>query len=167
MAFLLIEKELINMLTFTFLNNMIQYDDEYYMREALKEARQAFDRDEVPVGAIIVAGNKIIARAHNLTETLTDVTAHAEMQAFTAAAASIGGKYLTNCTLYVTLEPCVMCGGAAYWTQISRIVYGASDPKRGIKSVEKNILHPKTEIVAGVLEAECLQLIQEFFLQKR
>lgn len=146
---------------------MMQQPDEYYMREALKEAHKAFDRDEVPVGAIIVANGQIIARAHNLTETLTDVTAHAEMQAFTAAASYLGGKYLQNCTLYVTLEPCVMCGGAAYWTQISRIVYGATDPKRGLSSVNASLLHPKTQVTGGVLANECLQLLQEFFLQKR
>lgn len=146
---------------------MMQQPDEYYMREALKEAHKAFDRDEVPVGAIIVANGQIIARAHNLTETLTDVTAHAEMQAFTAAASYLGGKYLQNCTLYVTLEPCVMCGGAAYWTQISRIVYGATDPKRGLSSVNASLLHPKTQVTGGILANECLQLLQEFFLQKR
>jgi len=145
----------------------MQFDDEYYMREALKEARLAYDEDEIPVGAIIVAGGKIIAKAHNLTETLTDVTAHAEMQAFTSAASSLGGKYLTDCTLYVTLEPCIMCGGAAYWTQISRIVYGATDPKRGVSSLTGRILHPKTEVKGGVLEEECLTLIKNFFLQKR
>lgn len=146
---------------------MMQQPDEYYMREALKEAHKAFDRDEVPVGAIIVANGQIIARAHNLTETLTDVTAHAEMQAFTAAASYLGGKYLQNCTLYVTLEPCVMCGGAAYWTQISRVVYGATDPKRGLSSVNASLLHPKTQVTGGILANECLQLLQEFFLQKR
>lgn len=146
---------------------MMQQPDEYYMREALKEAHKAFDRDEVPVGAIIVANGQIIARAHNLTETLTDATAHAEMQAFTAAASYLGGKYLQNCTLYVTLEPCVMCGGAAYWTQISRVVYGATDPKRGLSSVNASLLHPKTLVTGGVLANECLQLLQEFFLQKR
>lgn len=148
-------------------NKKMQFDDEYYMREALKEAQKAYDEDEIPVGAVIVAGGKIIAKAHNLTETLTDVTAHAEMQAFTSAATSLGGKYLTDCTLYVTLEPCIMCGGAAYWTQISRIVYGATDPKRGVSSVDARILHPKTEVKGGVLEQECLALIKNFFLQKR
>jgi tRNA(adenine34) deaminase len=145
----------------------MDFNDEYFMREALKEARKAFDRDEVPVGAVIVAGNKIIARAHNLTETLTDVTAHAEMQAFTAAASTLGGKYLTECTLYVTVEPCVMCGGAAYWTQITRIVYGTSDPKRGVTTINQPILHPKTEVIGGVLEGECMNLMKEFFIGKR
>ncbi len=145
----------------------MEFNDEYFMREALKEARKAFDRDEVPVGAVIVAGNKIVARAHNLTEALTDVTAHAEMQAFTAAATALGGKYLTDCTLYVTVEPCIMCGGAAYWTQISRIVYGTADPKRGVNTLNQRILHPKTEIIGGVLEAECMNIMKEFFLGKR
>lgn len=145
----------------------MEFNDEYFMREALKEARKAFDQDEVPVGAVIVAGNKIVARAHNLTETLTDVTAHAEMQAFTAAATALGGKYLTDCTLYVTVEPCIMCGGAAYWTQISRIVYGTADPKRGVNTLNQRILHPKTEIVGGILETECMNMMKEFFLGKR
>ncbi len=136
------------------------------MREALKEAQLAFDEDEVPVGAVVVADNRIIARAHNLTERLTDVTAHAEMQAITSAANYIGGKYLKECTLYVTLEPCVMCGGALFWSQISNVVYGASDEKRGFAK-HQNILHPKTTIVSGVLEEECSKLMKEFFLKKR
>ena len=142
------------------------FTDEYFMRIALNEAATAFERDEIPVGAIIVTNNKIIAKAHNLTETLTDVTAHAEMQAITSAANYLGGKYLQDCTLYVTLEPCVMCGGALYWSQISKVVYGASDPKRGFKAkiVE---LHPKTEIVSGVLEDECGLIMKEFFQRKR
>ena len=142
------------------------FNDEYFMRIALNEATNAFERDEIPVGAVIVCNNKIIAKAHNLTETLTDVTAHAEMQAITSAANYLGGKYLQNCTLYVTLEPCVMCGGALYWSQISKVVYGASDEKRGFKA-KIGELHPKTEIVSGVLEDECSLLIKEFFQRKR
>ena len=142
------------------------FTDEYFMRIALNEATNAFERDEIPVGAVIVCNNKIIAKAHNLTETLTDVTAHAEMQAITSAANYLGGKYLQNCTLYVTLEPCVMCGGALYWSQISKVVYGASDEKRGFKA-KIGELHPKTEIVSGVLEDECALLMKEFFQRKR
>ena len=142
-------------------------NDEYFMREALKEARKAFERDEVPVGAVIVYKNRILARAHNLTETLNDVTAHAEMQAFTAAAATIGGKYLEDCTIYVTIEPCIMCAGASYWTHISKIVYGAADPKRGYSQLENNILHPKTLVISGILENECASLMKEFFKKKR
>lgn len=138
------------------------FTDEYFMRIALNEAATAFERDEIPVGAIIVTNNKIIAKAHNLTETLTDVTAHAEMQAITSAANYLGGKYLQDCTLYVTLEPCIMCGGALYWSQISKVVYGASDPKRGFKA-KIGELHPKTEIVSGVLEDECSFIMKEFF----
>ena len=137
------------------------FTDEYFMRIALNEATTAFERDEIPVGAIIVSNNKIIAKAHNLTETLTDVTAHAEMQAITSAANYLGGKYLQNCTLYVTLEPCVMCGGALYWSQISKVVYGASDERRGFKA-KIGELHPKTEIVSGVLEDECGLIMKEF-----
>ncbi len=143
------------------------FDDEYFMKEALKEAQKAFARDEVPVGAVIVCQKKIIARAHNLTETLNDVTAHAEMQAFTAASNALGGKYLAECTLYVTLEPCVMCAGAAYWTQIGRIVYGASDPKRGYTLLSQSVLHPKTDVTSGVLAEECASLLKKFFLKKR
>ena len=142
------------------------FTDEYFMRIALAEANVAFERDEIPVGAIIVSNNKIIAKAHNLTETLTDVTAHAEMQAITSAADYLGGKYLQNCTLYVTLEPCVMCGGALYWNQISKVAYGAADPKRGFKA-KIGELHPKTEIVSGILEDECGLLMKEFFQRKR
>ena len=145
----------------------MEQNDEYYMREALKEAQKAAAKDEVPVGAVIVSGSRIIARAHNLTEMLHDVTAHAEMQAFTAASDHLGGKYLTDCTLYVTLEPCVMCAGAAFWTQISRIVFGAYDPKRGYSLLQKNILHPKTEITGGILANECGLIISEFFQKKR
>lgn len=141
--------------------------DEYYMNEALKEAQKAFEEDEIPVGAVIVCNDRIVARAHNLTEKLTDVTAHAEMQAFTAAANYIGGKYLEDCTLYITLEPCVMCAGAAFWTQINRIVYGADDEKRGFSKTSEKILHPKTTIVSGVMREECEALLKEFFRKKR
>lgn len=143
------------------------YTDEYFMREALKEAQQAFAKGEVPVGAVIACNQRIIARAHNLTEMLTDVTAHAEMQAFTVASSHLGSKYLDGCTLYVTLEPCVMCAGAAYWTQISRIVFGAYDPKKGFTLVDKKLLHPKTELVSGVMETQCAALLQDFFRSKR
>ena len=142
------------------------FDDTYFMRKALDEAATAFEKGEVPVGAIITHKDQIIARAHNLTETLTDVTAHAEMQAFTAAADFLGGKYLKNCTLYVTLEPCQMCAGASYWTQIGKIVYGASEPERGFVNL-KTTLHPKTKVVAGILENECSQLLKRFFIEKR
>ena len=142
------------------------YSDEFFMQQALKEAEKGIKSDEVPVGAVIVAKNQIIARAHNLTELLNDVTAHAEMQAITAAAESLGGKYLVKCTLYVTLEPCVMCAGALNWSQISKVVYGATDERRGAGRYEK-IYHPKTEVIGGILEDECKQLIQEFFRSKR
>ncbi|OFY50001.1 MAG: tRNA-specific adenosine deaminase [Bacteroidetes bacterium GWF2_49_14] len=141
--------------------------DEFYMRQALAEGRRAMERGEVPVGAVVVANGRIIARAHNLTETLHDVTAHAEMQAFTAAANSLDSKYLNDCTLYVTLEPCVMCAGAAYWTRIGRIVYGAPDPKRGFMLTGKQLVHPKTEIIGGVLHEECTAVLKEFFEKKR
>lgn len=137
------------------------------MQQALIEARTARDEDEIPIGAVIVSEGRIIARAHNNTERLNDVTAHAEMVAFTAAAEAIGGKYLNNCTLYVTVEPCFMCAGAAGWTQIGRIVYGASDPKRGFSKLGREMLHPKTEIVSGILEEECAALMKEFFKRKR
>ncbi len=143
------------------------FSDEYFMKEALKEAREAMAKDEVPVGAVIVCNNRVIARAHNLTERLTDVTAHAEMQAFTAASNFLGSKYLDGCTLYVTIEPCVMCAGAAYWTQISKVVFGAFDPKKGFTLMGKNLLHPKTDLVSGVLQNECGSLLQEFFKRKR
>jgi len=141
--------------------------DEYYMREALKEAVKAKELDEVPIGAVIVFKNRIIARGHNLSEKLNDVTAHAEMQAFTSASNYIGGKYLQQCSLYVTLEPCVMCAGASFWTQIGRIVFGATDQKRGYSVYNRSILHPKTEILGGVLETECSALVKEFFQKKR
>lgn len=137
------------------------------MREALKEAQKALEKDEIPIGAIIVAGDKIIARAHNLTETLNDVTAHAEMQAITSAANYIGGKYLTECTLYVTLEPCHMCAGALAWSQISKIVYGASETKKGFSLFDQGILHPKTQIVKGVLSDDCEKIVKDFFAKKR
>ncbi len=137
------------------------------MRKALTEAVTAFDKGEIPVGAVVVSNGKIIARAHNLTETLNDVTAHAEMQAITAAANFLGGKYLNDCTLYVTLEPCVMCAGALGWSQIGKIVFGATDEKRGFNRFAPRALHPKTEIIGGVLEVECAELMQEFFKQKR
>ena len=143
------------------------FDDEYFMKQALIEAHRALEKDEIPVGAVIVANNQIIARSHNLTETLNDVTAHAEMQAFTAATNSIGGKYLTDCTLYVTLEPCIMCAGASFWTQITKIVYGADDPKRGYSLIKQPLLHPKSIVTRGVLEKECSSILKEFFSKKR
>ncbi len=142
------------------------FDDTYFMKKALQEAETAFGKGEVPVGAVIVFKDQIIARAHNLTEMLNDVTAHAEMQAFTAAADFLGGKYLKDCILYVTLEPCQMCAGASYWTQIGKIVYGASELKLGF-SVLQTKLHPKTKIVSGVLEEECSFLLKKFFVEKR
>ena len=142
-------------------------NDEQYMKQALTEARTAYAKDEVPVGAVIVCNDRIIARGHNLTETLTDVTAHAEMQAITAAAGLLGGKYLTGCTLYVTVEPCVMCAGALGWSQISRIVIGARDEKRGYQRFAPEALHPKAEVVFGVMEDECSALMKDFFRTKR
>ena len=142
------------------------YDDKYYMRRAIDEAKIALQKDEVPIGAVIVSRNQIIARSHNLTETLNDVTAHAEMQEITSAANYIGGKYLKDCTLYVTLEPCQMCAGALYWSQISKIVIGASDSHRGFR-VMKTKLHPKTKIIDGILASESKVLIEEFFKKKR
>ncbi|RXJ52583.1 nucleoside deaminase [Gelidibacter gilvus] len=142
------------------------FDDIYFMKKALQEAEYAFDKGEIPVGALIVIDNRIIARAHNLTELLVDVTAHAEMQAITAASNFLGGKYLTNCTLYVTLEPCQMCAGALYWSQISRIVYGAKDEERGC-SVLNTKLHPKTVVVGGILAEESSRLLKRFFIEKR
>ena len=144
------------------------FDNEYFMRIALKEAEIGLKKNEVPIGAIITYNNQIIARAHNLTEQLKDVTAHAEMQAFTSATNYIGGKYLNECTLYVTLEPCIMCAGAAYWTQIGNVVYGATDSKRGFSMLKNNaIFHPKTTIKGGILEKECAQIITDFFKSKR
>lgn len=142
-------------------------DDNFYMKQALEEARRAFDRGEVPVGAVVVCRDRIIARSHNLTETLNDVTAHAEMQAITAAAETLGGKYLDKCTLYVTVEPCVMCAGAIAWSQMGRLVFGASDEKRGYRRYAPDALHPKTEVVSGILEEECASLMKDFFKGKR
>lgn len=142
------------------------FDDTYFMQKALQEAEIAQDRGEIPVGAVIVIDNRIIAKGHNLTETLTDVTAHAEMQALTAGASFLGGKYLKDCTLYVTLEPCQMCAGALYWSQISRIVYGASDEHRGYRKMGTQ-LHPKTQVTHGILAAECSQLLNDFFTARR
>jgi tRNA(adenine34) deaminase len=142
------------------------FTDEYFMKKALQEAEIAFEKDEIPVGAIIVIDNKVIARGHNLTEMLVDVTAHAEMQAITAAANFLGGKYLTGCTLYVTLEPCQMCAGALYWSQISKIVFGASDDHRGFEKMGTQ-LHPKTTVVRGVLATEASELMKRFFKEKR
>lgn len=141
--------------------------DEFYMQQALREAKAAYDEDEIPVGAVIVSGDRIIARAHNNTERLHDVTAHAEMLAFTAATNLLDAKYLTDCTLYVTLEPCVMCAGAAGWTQISRIVYGASDPKRGFERLGRDMLHPKTKVESGLMKEECEELLKSFFKKHR
>jgi tRNA(adenine34) deaminase len=144
-----------------------QKKDEFYMQRALDEAQAAYDAGEIPIGAIVVCKDRILSRAHNLTETLCDVTAHAEMQAITAAAGMLGGKYLQGCTLYVTVEPCVMCAGAIGWAQISRVVYGAPDDKRGFRTFAPNALHPKCTVTAGVLENECRKLIQQFFHNKR
>lgn len=141
--------------------------DEQFMRKALYEAQRAAEEGEIPIGAVIVCNDRIISRAHNLTEKLHDVTAHAEMQAITAAADLLGGKYLSDCTLYVTVEPCVMCAGAIGWAQIGRIVYGASDEKRGYQLYAPRALHPKAVVTRGVLEAECRQMMQDFFKQKR
>lgn len=142
------------------------FTDEYFMKMALQEAEAAFEKDEVPVGCIIVSNNRVIARSYNLTETLNDVTAHAEMQAITSAANFLGGKYLQNCTMYITLEPCVMCAGALNWSQISKVVIGARDEQRGF--INKNLtLHPKTEVVTGILANECSQIVLDFFRSKR
>lgn len=141
--------------------------DEFFMREALKEAAAALERGEVPIGAVIVADGRVIGRGHNLTETLTDATAHAEMQAITAASAALGGKYLTECTLYVTVEPCVMCAGAIAWAQLGRLVYGAADPKRGYLRFGPELLHPRTEVSTGVLAGKCAALVTDFFKKLR
>lgn len=151
----------------SFSDDPVVTPDEFFMNEALKEARKALSEDEVPIGAVIVSNGRIIGRGYNLTEKLNDVTAHAEMQAFTAAANFLGGKYLRDCTLYVTVEPCVMCAGASYWTQISRIVYGANDLKLGFRRINQRITHPKTEVIGGIKENECATLIKDFFLSKR
>ncbi|MDR2912144.1 MAG: nucleoside deaminase [Alistipes sp.] len=141
--------------------------DEFFMREALKEARAALERNEVPIGAVVVGGGMIIGRGHNLVETLTDATAHAEMQAITAASAALGGKYLNDCTLYVTVEPCVMCAGAMAWAQLGRLVYGAPDPARGYLRHGEGLLHPRTEVTTGVLAEECSALVTDFFKKLR
>lgn len=142
-------------------------DDNHYMKLALQEAQQAYNAGEVPVGAVVVCKDRVIARAHNLTETLTDVTAHAEMQAITAASSILGGKYLNECTLYVTVEPCVMCAGAIGWSQLGKLVYGAADEKRGYTQFAPNALHPKTTVVSGVMAKECAELMKDFFASKR
>lgn len=144
-----------------------QKKDEQFMRKALAEAQQAYDEGEIPIGAVIVCQDRIIARAHNLTETLHDVTAHAEMQAITAAANELGGKYLTGCTLYVTVEPCIMCAGALGWSQIQRVVFGCRDEKRGYSDFAPQALHPRCTVTGGILESECRQLMQDFFRNKR
>jgi tRNA(adenine34) deaminase len=146
---------------------MEPFDDIYFMKKAFQEAQLAYDEGEIPVGAVVVAQNRVIARAHNLTETLTDVTAHAEMQAITAAANLLGGKYLNECTLYVTLEPCVMCAGALGWAQLGKLVFGASDEKRGFSKFASKALHPKTELVGGVMAEDCGDLMTAFFQDKR
>lgn len=143
------------------------FDDTYFMKQALEEANLALEKDEVPIGAVIVSRDQIIARSHNLSELLTDVTAHAEMQAITSAAESIGGKYLTDCTLYVTMEPCVMCAGALNWSQITKVVFGAADERRGAGRFGKELYHPKTEIIGGIMANECGQLVKDFFKSKR
>jgi tRNA(adenine34) deaminase len=143
------------------------YSHEYFMNEALKEANRALEKDEVPIGAVVVCENRIIARAYNLSQTLHDVTAHAEMQAFTAASDHFGGKYLAECTLYVTIEPCVMCAGAAFWAQIGKLVYGSKDEKRGYSLIGQPLLHPKTEVIPGILSEECALLMKTFFKKKR
>jgi tRNA(adenine34) deaminase len=145
---------------------ILPFDDEYFMKKALQEAEMAFEKGEIPVGAIIVIDNKVIARSHNLTEMLIDVTAHAEMQSITAAANFLGGKYLKNCTLYVTLEPCQMCAGALYWSQISKIVFGATDDQRGFTKMGTT-LHPKTTVISGVLAQEAAALMLRFFAERR
>ena len=145
----------------------MNFTHEYFMQLALLEAEEAFEKGEIPVGAVVMLNNKIIAKAHNLTQTLNDVTAHAEMQALTSAFHYLGAKYLNDCTLYVTLEPCVMCAGALYWAQMGKIVYGAPDPKRGYSLINGSLLHPKTEVVKGILEKECGELLDMFFKQLR
>ena len=142
-------------------------NDEYFMRLAITEAEKALEMDEIPIGCVIVSNDLVIAKAHNMTETLNDVTAHAEMQAFTAASEYLGSKYLNDCTLYVTLEPCTMCAGASYWTQVGKVVFGATDKKHSSPIEKKGLFHPKTQIIGGVLEEECVQLLQKFFHSKR
>ena len=149
------------------MNSLLENPHLHFMREALKEAVKAFEIDEVPIGAVVVCQNKIIGRGHNLTERLNDVTAHAEMQAITAAANYLGGKYLDECTLYVTIEPCVMCAGATQWAHLGQLVYGARDEKKGYLKISSEILHPRTVLTRGVMEKECSELLKEFFRQKR
>jgi len=143
------------------------FSDEHFMKLAYLEAQKAFEMDEVPVGAVIVCNNQVIAKAHNMTEALNDVTAHAEMQVFTMAANFLGGKFLDECTLYVTLEPCPMCAGAAYWTRLKKVVVAARDDRRGYRSINENMLHPKTKVKWGVMEVECSTILKEFFAKKR
>ncbi|WP_187270208.1 nucleoside deaminase [Pontibacter qinzhouensis] len=143
------------------------HSDEYFMQEAYRQAKNALAEGEIPIGAVIVCNNRVIAKAYNQTEKLNDVTAHAEMIAFTAAAEYLGNKYLHDCTLYVTVEPCVMCAGASYWAQLKRVVYGAPEPKRGYRRLGVNLLHPKTEMVSGILAQECAELMTTFFTSKR
>ncbi len=145
----------------------MERDDNYYMQQALKEAHRALEADEIPIGAVIVCQGDIIARGHNLTETLHDVTAHDDMHAITAASESMGGKYLQDCTLFVTVEPCIMCAGALGWSQIGRVVYGCADEKRGYQHFAPQALHPKTQVTGGIMEEECRQLMQDFFKKKR
>ncbi|HPE57897.1 MAG TPA: nucleoside deaminase [Bacteroidales bacterium] len=148
-------------------NKLSVYSDEHFMKEALKEAQKAFERDEVPVGAVVVCNNQIIARAHNLTEQLIDVTAHAEMQAITSASNHLGAKFLEDCTLYVTVEPCPMCAGALFWSRMGKIVFGASDPKKGYSTISTKMLHPGTEIISGIMAKECGQIMTTYFKRKR
>lgn len=145
----------------------VNRDDEFFMRQAINEARLALNEQEVPIGAVVVCGGKVVGRGHNMTQRLSDATAHAEMQALTAASATLGGKYLSDCTLYVTVEPCVMCAGACSWAQIGRIVYGAGDAKRGFLRFGRDILHPKTQLAGGILESECGGMVSLFFEKKR
>ena len=147
--------------------NEFSLDDNYFMREALKEAKNAFQSGEIPIGAVVVCNQRIISRAHNMTELLNDVTAHAEMQAITAASNFLGSKYLNDCILYVTVEPCVMCAGAIFWTQLQRVVYGARDEKRGYSTTGVSLFHPKTKLTSGIMEDECSQLMKSFFSMKR
>ena len=146
---------------------LIDFSDDYFMKQALQEAVKAIDAGEVPIGAVVVCDNQVIGRGHNLIETLTDSTAHAEMQAFTSAMEYLGGKYLDECILYVTLEPCTMCAGAAYWSRLAKLVFGASDTRRGYREMAGNVLYPKTEVVKGVMKIECSKLLKEFFSAKR
>jgi tRNA(adenine34) deaminase len=152
---------------YTFDDKPSESQDEFFMKEALKEAQLALEEGEVPIGAIIVANGRVIGKGHNLTERLNDVTAHAEMQAFTAASNFLGAKYLKNCTLYVTMEPCLMCAGASFWTQISKIVFGAYDPQRGFSRFNQPILHPKTELIGGIMQERCGEIVKNFFRDKR